>query len=191
MRPHAVAVLICLLTPAAVAFGHGEPATAAEAVPASPLVAHGQGMYSGSQQILLRAAEAMPEESYGFRPTEEVRTFGQIVGHVADSQYAMCSTVLGETNPAPAVEKTKTTKSDLVTALREAFDYCQRAYAGLTDATAAETVKMMGSDSPKLGVLNVNNIHTIEHYGNMVTYLRMNGIVPPTSDPELMRRLRE
>ena len=182
MRTPAVAVLICLLAPAA-AFGHDAPA--------SPLVAHGKGLYSGSQEIVLRAAEAMPEEGYGFRPTEAVRTFGQIVGHVADSQYGMCSIVLGETNPAPAVEKTKTTKSDLVAALGEAFAYCQRAYAGLTDATAAETVQMMGGDSPKLGVLTVNNLHTIEHYGNMVTYLRMNGIVPPTSDPELMRRLRE
>lgn len=191
MRTPAVAVLVCLLAPAAFAFGHGEPAPAAEAVPASPLVAHGQGLYTGSQEILLRAAEAMPEESYGFRPVDTVRTFGQIVGHVADSQYFMCSTVLGETNPAPAVEKTKTTKSELVAALREAFAYCQRAYAGLTDATAVETVTMMGGDSPKLGVLNVNNVHAIEHYGNMVTYLRMNGIVPPTSDPEVMRRLRQ
>lgn len=193
MRTPAIAVLICLLTPAAVAFGHDHdtPATAAEAVPASPLVAHGHGMYSASQQILLGAAAAMPEEGYAFRPVDSVRTFGQIVGHVADSQYAMCSTVLGETNPAPAVEKTKSTKADLVAALREAFTYCQRAYAGLTDAAAVETVQMMGGATPKLGVLNVNNIHTIEHYGNMVTYLRMNGIVPPTSDPEVMRRLRE
>lgn len=187
--------LICLLAPAAVALPQGEPPAAApaavEAAPASPLITHAQHVYSGSQNILLAAAESMPEESYGFRPVDTVRSFGQIVGHLADSQFYFCSLVLGEENPAPAVEKTKTAKADLIAALEEAFAHCGRAYAALTAATADETVKLMGRDAPKLGVLNVNNIHAIEHYGNLVTYLRMNGIVPPTSDPELMRRLRE
>src|SRR5262245_48904967 len=114
-------VLICLLASAAVAVAHEQPPAAAAATPENPLSAHARMMYGGVKQILLRSAEKMPEESYGFKPTEAVRTFGQILGHVADSQYAFCSAVLGEKNPAPQVEKTKTSKADLIAALKEAF----------------------------------------------------------------------
>ncbi len=102
-----------------------------------------------------------------------------------------CSVVLGEKNPAPKVEKTKTSKADLIAALKESFAYCDRAYDGMTDATAPQMVKMMGRDMPKLGVLNVNNTHTTEHYGNLVTYLRMNNVVPPTSDPDFMQQMKK
>jgi uncharacterized damage-inducible protein DinB len=112
-----------------------------------------------------------------------VRSFGQILGHVADSQYGFCSTILGETNPALAIEKTKTTKADLVQALKDAVAYCNKAYGGLTDATAVETVKIMGGDQAKLTALSFNNVHTIEHYGNLITYLRLKGLVPPSSEP--------
>jgi uncharacterized damage-inducible protein DinB len=173
------AVLFCLLVPAAVALAED-----------NPLSANSRGTYAGVKKILLRAAEKMPEESYGFRPTDEVRTFGQIVGHVADAQYAFCSVALGEKNPGLNIEKTKSSKAELIGALKEAFIYCDKAYDGLTDATAAQTVKFMGGPTPKLGVLSVNQIHTVEHYGNLVTYMRMRNIVPPTSDPEFMKSLR-
>lgn len=179
MRALFATLLICLAAPAAVAI-------AAE----NPLVAHGTHLYGGVQSILLRTAEQTPEEEYAFRPVDTVRTFGQIVGHVADSQYLFCSAVLGEKNPALKIEKSKTSKADLVAALKDAFAYCNRAYAGLTDASAAETVKFMGRETPKLGVLSVNSIHTIEHYGNLVTYMRMKNMVPPTSDREFMTSLQ-
>lgn len=164
--------------------------SASTAVPqANPLSAHTKMMYGGIKAILLRSAEQVPEESYSFKPTESVRSFGQILGHVADSQYYFCSVALGEKNPSPKVEKTKTTKADLTAALKDAFAYCDKAYDGMTDATAAETVQLMGSSAPKLGALNVNNTHTIEHYGNLITYMRMKNIVPPTSDPEFMKQM--
>ena len=77
----------------------------------------------------------------------------------------------------------------MIVALKEACAYCDRAYAAMTDRSATETVKLMGQDMPKLGGLTVNNIHTIEHYGNLVTYLRMKNIVPPTSDREFMQQM--
>src|SRR5215470_10681296 len=80
-----------------------------------------------------RASEKMPEEEYAFRPDPAVRSFGQMLGHVADANYSFCSIVLGETNPSSAIEKTKTTKAELRVALREAFTYCDRAYSALTD----------------------------------------------------------
>lgn len=180
--------LICLLAPATVALAQGNPpTTAAAAAPQNnPLIAHNKSLYGGIKEILRRSAEKMPEESYGFKPTAAVRSYGQIIGHVADSQYAFCSSVLGEKKPAPKVEQTKTSKADLIAALKDAFAYCDRAYDGLTDASAVQEVMFMGGERPKLGVLTMNNLHTIEHYGNLITYMRMKNIVPPTSDPEFM-----
>ena len=131
-----------------------------------------------------RAAQKMPEEQYAFKPDPAVRSFGQILGHVADANYIFCSTVIGEKNPSPGVEKTKTTKADLTAALKEAFAYCNRAYDGLTDAAANETVKAFGQERNKLGVLWFNAAHNAEHYGNLVVYLRTKGIVPPSSEPK-------
>ena len=130
------------------------------------------------------AANKMPEEEYGFKPDPAVRSFGQILGHIADANYLFCSAALGEKNPSPDVEKTKTTKADLTSALRDAFAYCNRAYAGLTDANAAETIKAFGQERNRLGVLWFNASHNLEHYGNLVVYLRSKGIVPPSSEPK-------
>ena len=182
-------LLISLLSAAAVALAQDNKPAAAAASPANPLSAHSKVMYGGVKAILLRSAEKMPVENYGFKPTESVRSFGQVLGHVADSQYAFCSKVLGEKNPAPNVEQTKSSKADLIAALKDAFAYCDRAHAGMTDASGAEMIKIMGRDTPKLGALNINNTHTVEHYGNLVTYLRMKNIVPPSSDPEFMKEM--
>jgi uncharacterized damage-inducible protein DinB len=141
-------------------------------------------VYGGVKRILLRSAEKMPEENYSFTPADAVRSFGQVLGHVADSQYAFCSVALGVKNPAPKIEQTRTSKADLIAALKDAFAYCDKAYDGMTDSSATQMVKFMGGDTPKLGALSVNNVHTVEHYGNLVTYMRMKNIVPPTSDPE-------
>jgi len=153
--------------------------------------ASAQNPISGGQKFLhgmaknniIRAAEKMPEENYSFKPTPEVRSFGQLIGHVADAQYLFCSPVLGKPNPAPGVEKSKTTKAELVQALKDAFAYCDQAYDGMTDSQTAEPVKFFGADQAKVTVLSFNTAHNNEHYGNIVTYLRMKGIVPPSSEP--------
>lgn len=129
----------------------------------------------------------MPEEHYSFKPAETVRSFGQLVGHIADLQYLHCSFALGEKNPAPRIEQTKTAKADLIAALRDAFAYCDKAYSGLTDASAAQTIKVSGREMPRLGMLTVTLTHSSLHYGNLVTYLRMKDIVPPSSEPGFMR----
>ena len=111
------------------------------------------------------------------------------MGHVADANYIFCSIAQGEKRPPSKIEETKTSKADLVAALKDAFAYCNKAYDGMTDASATQMVKLMGNDTPKLGALNVNSVHTIEHYGNLVTYMRLKNLVPPTSDPEFMKSL--
>lgn len=131
-----------------------------------------------------RSAEKMPEEQYAFKPNPDVRSFGQILGHVADANYLFCSTALGEKNPSPGIEKTKTTKAELTAALHDAFAYCGKAYDALTDASATETVKAFGQERNKLGVMWFNASHNLEHYGNLVVYLRIKGILPPSSEPK-------
>ena len=128
------------------------------------------------------AAQKMPEENYSFKPTPEVRTFGQLVGHVADASYYFCSQATAEANPAKDIEKTKTSKADLGAALKEAVAYCNKAFDGMTDAKGSQLVKFMNFEIAKLTMLSLNTAHTDEHYGNMVTYLRIKGIVPPTSE---------
>jgi uncharacterized damage-inducible protein DinB len=176
---------------AAVAFAARPPKTAVPLAPDNPFSAHNRLLFRGTKITLLASAEKVPEEYYSFKPTDAVRTFGQIFGHVADSQYTFCSIVRGEKNPLPNIEKTKTSKADLMVALKDAFTYCDKAYEGMTDASGTEMVKLMGFETPKLGVLTNNLAHTSEHYGNLVTYMRLKNIVPPTSDPALMQQMMQ
>ena len=150
--------------------------------PSDPLSAGTKGTYNMVRNYVTQAAEKMPEENYSFQPTPEVRTFARLVGHIADANYAFCSAVLGEKNPAPGIEKNKTSKADLVAGLKDAFAYCDKAYDGMTDAHAAEIVKFFGREQAKLAVLAFNTAHTDEHYGNIVTYMRIKGLVPPSSE---------
>jgi uncharacterized damage-inducible protein DinB len=130
------------------------------------------------------AAQKMPETEYSFRPDPGSRSFAEILGHIADANYLFCSAVVGENNPSSNIEKTKTTKAELIPALRDAFVYCDRAYSALSDENAHETVKAFGQERNRLGVLWFNASHNLEHYGNLVVYLRSKGIVPPSSDPK-------
>jgi uncharacterized damage-inducible protein DinB len=157
--------------------------TAATALP-HPITASEKGFYGVVSGEVIAAAEKMQEENYSFKPTPEVRSFGQLVGHVADAQYLFCSTALGQPDPVKEIEKTKTSKADLVAALKDGVAYCNKAFAGMTDAQGSQMVKMMNFDVAKLTVLSINTAHTDEHYGNMVTYLRLKGIVPPSSEKQ-------
>ena len=150
---------------------------------ANPLTTAQMSMFSSVKNYLIRSAEKMPEANYNFKPVPEVRSFGQILAHVADSQYQGCSGILGEANPSPGVEKTKTSKADITQALKDSFTYCEKAFAGLTDANAAAAVSYYGSQRPKLSALAGATTHNMEHYGNLVTYLRIKGLVPPSSEP--------
>ena len=138
--------------------------------------------YTRVKQILLASADKMPEANYSYKPTEAVRSYGQILGHVADAQYMFCAIALGEKNPDLKIEQSKTSKADLTAALNSAFAYCDKAYDSMTDSSGAQMVKLFGGDTPRLDVLTVNNMHNMEHYGNLVTYMRLKNIVPPTSE---------
>jgi uncharacterized damage-inducible protein DinB len=152
------------------------------ATPDNPISDSEKRVYAMLSSVVISAAEKMPEENYSFRPTPEVRSFGQLVGHLADANYFFCSSASGETKPASDAEKSKTKKADLVSALKDAVAYCNKTYAAMTDAKGSQMMKMMNLDMAKLSVLAGNFAHNYEHYGNMVTYMRIKGIVPPSSE---------
>lgn len=140
-------------------------------------------IYTVAKGNLIRAAEQMPEADYSFQATKDVRTFGQLIGHVADANFYFCSTVAGEKNPSTgAFEKTLTAKADLVKALKDAFTYCDTAYQ-ISDSKGVEPVEIFGMKTNRVGVLAFNAGHDMEHYGNIVTYMRLKGMVPPSSQP--------
>jgi uncharacterized damage-inducible protein DinB len=149
----------------------------------NPLSSDLKNSYNGIKGTLIKAADEMPDADYSFKASPMERTYGAIVGHIADVQFGLCGNAKGEQKKSEA-ETTKTTKADLVAVLKESFDYCDGAYNSLTDADATTMVTLFGSrKATKLAVLNFNIAHDNEMYGQMVVYLRIKGLVPPSSQP--------
>ena len=157
-------------------------AAALHAQDANPLSADVKRAYADVKNNILRSAEKMPEENYDFRPAPRVRTFGQILGHIAQEQYLyFCAPVKGEQKSVD-IERTKTTKPELLAALKDSFAYCDSVYDKMTDSEITQIVDTGGSKSVKLRLLWMNIVHDESHYGNLVTYLRIKGIVPPSTE---------
>lgn len=159
---------------------------------ANPLTDGARLHYRVIRNNVTRAAAKMPEEHYPYRPTPEVRTFAQLIGHLADANYRLCSVLAGQDPPMDAgIEKAKHARTDLINALDESFAYCDKQYAAMTDAagTPMVTFEAGGEGSripiqmPRLTVFAFHTGHAFEHYGNIVTYMRIKGIVPPSSEP--------
>jgi uncharacterized damage-inducible protein DinB len=158
-------------------------AASAQTTPANPLVTVSKNINAVSVNDILRSAVKIPEAMWTFQPTKDVRTVAQLFAHIADAQYEFCGVVNGE-SLSKNIEKTKTTKAEIVPALKEAFAYCDAAYAKLTDANAADLASFGGMRITKLGAMDFDTAHNMEHYGNLVTYMRIKGIVPPSSEPQ-------
>lgn len=139
-------------------------------------------LYGMVKNNIIRSAEKVADDVYSFKPAPEVKTFAQMLGHVADANYMFCAAVLGEKSPSPGVEKTMSSKAEIVPAVKAAFAYCDKAYEQMTDAEAVKTIKFFNREMAKATVLGFNSFHTMEHYGNLVTYMRIKGIVPPSSE---------
>ncbi len=143
---------------------------------ASTLFAGLKANYDAVKGDWQKMAEEMPEENYSFKPTPEMRTFGQLVAHVADVQAQLCSTVSGDKKAVNA--GSKTAKADLVAALKESSAICDAAFDSLTDATAGQPAAM---GKTKLALLEFNTGHSNEEYGYGSVYLRLKNVVPPSS----------
>lgn len=147
----------------------------------NPLSAEVKRMYEGTKNNLTRSAEKVPEDIYSFKPAPTVRTFGEEIGHAAEWNMISCASAKGEpaTNPAAG----KTSKADLMAALKSAFDYCDAVYNSLTDASATQMSDFRGRQQSRLATLYFNVSHNNETYGTMVPYMRIKGIIPPSSEP--------
>jgi uncharacterized damage-inducible protein DinB len=158
-------------------------APAAAAAAADPLSRTVKGMWDGVKRNIAESADKMPEANFSFKPTPEVRSFGELLGHVANSAYAYCARAKGEANPNQGNDfEKKTAKADLVKAISDSFAYCDGVYGSLTDAKALEMIKAGQNEVPRLSPLISNISHTNEHYGNVVTYMRLKGLVPPSTE---------
>jgi uncharacterized damage-inducible protein DinB len=157
--------------------------TIAQSANPNPLTANAKIQFNALTSFVVRSAEKVPEGMYAYRPTPEVRSFAELFGHVADSWFAMCSTAAGTTPPRTGIEKVVTNKPQLVAALKDGVSYCNTVYDGMTDQKGStDTVPFYFGPTPRLSVLYFVVTHTYEHYGNLVTYMRLNKIVPPSSE---------
>jgi uncharacterized damage-inducible protein DinB len=159
----------------------GTPSAAA----ANPISQAIRDTWEGAKRNLKESADQMPEADYGFRPTEQVRTFGEIIAHVAGASYVYCSAARGEKTPHQEgdFEKAAKTKAEIIKVLNDSIAYCDAAFTALTDRTAADVLPMPFGmkDAGRASPLIRNIGHLNEHYGNLVTYFRIKGMVPPSS----------
>ena len=148
----------------------GTPSIAAEAKQA----------YTSVKNNIMKSADKVPDAVYAFKPTPDLRSFAEVLAHVAESQMRTCSAVLGEAKTVDAASKT--TKADMTAALQDAFSECDKAYDSLTDANALESIKTPRGQRSRIGALSGNTAHDSEQYGILSVYMRLKGIIPPSSD---------
>ena len=160
------------------------PAHAQAGAPAGTdaTIASVKTMYEGLKGFVTKAAAQVPEDKYAFAPVKGVRTMGQLFGHLANANALICGTSSGMATPLSAGDGEKlTSKADLQKALAESFSACDHAFQMINAKNAHEGIKLFGQAHTRVGGMAFNNAHIYEHYGNLVTYMRINGMVPPSS----------
>jgi len=130
---------------------------------------------------ITKAAEQVSEANYAFKPTPEVRSFGQLFGHIANANFMICSIASGEKSTATGNAEQLKTKAEIQKALADSFAFCDKAWAAVTGAKVSEPVDVFGMKHTRASALSFNSAHDWEHYGNLVTYMRLKGMVPPSS----------
>jgi hypothetical protein len=148
--------------------------------------------YGGLKAELSEAADMMPESDYGFRPgaAPEMRTFGQLFAHVAESQFGTCASLQSMPNPVAGknLERDLKTKAEFVKALADSFALCDAAFSTLTDTNALEYVKVGQGEVVKSAVLTGILAHNSEMYGIATVYLRARNLVPPSTKRQTQGR---
>jgi uncharacterized damage-inducible protein DinB len=152
--------------------------------PANPMSAALLRSFGSVSDFVVRSAEQFPAEKYSAKAVPEVRSFAEEIGHVADAHYFFCARARGEASPQTQQAEGKITdKTQLVTRLKESVAYCRSVYESTPDAALSETVAAGTNRVVKLAPLTNNTAHDNEHYGKIVMYFRLNGLVPPSSQP--------
>jgi uncharacterized damage-inducible protein DinB len=187
-----LAVLLCAAPASARQTTASAPAPAAPQGPPPPtdIALHLKRQHAAIRKNLAASAAKMAEADYGFRPQgvdPVVRTFGQFIVHLANANNSYCARALGQPAKAAADEKATMTKAEYVKLLEDSLVLCDGAYDGLTAASAVEMLKVAGRNNTTVEIARVNPLitnlaHNNEHYGNLVTYMRAKGLVPPSSE---------
>ncbi|MBI4463875.1 MAG: DinB family protein [Acidobacteria bacterium] len=158
---------------------------------ADPILEQLQKQWEATRNQITRLTEAIPEDKYDYKPTPEVRSFREQLQHLVGENYMFMGFVAGEQQDASRLANLKT-RAELLKALSESYDYGAKVLAGLNDQKLMEVVTFMrGQQATRLFVVISNMKDNHEHYGNLVTYLRLNGIVPPrTADRQQQQQQR-
>ena len=185
MRPGIVLLAAVLTVPSASSAQTSDSGAGAALSPSTATSIN--NMHMTIRRNLIESAEAMPAAEYAFKPTPQVRSFAELLGHVAVANFLFCSMAKGEPPPSMVnFERTVSDKPGLVKAVSDALSYCDGVYKETTDANANQAVKTAavggpGGQSTRALVLMFNTTHNNEHYGNVVLYLRLKGVVPPST----------
>lgn len=159
----------------------GPQAATAAAVLASGPAAEAQHSYAELKANILKAADRMPEADFQFRPTPEIRTFARVVNHISEAQSHSCGAANGTKDLAKVPAETAD-KAAIVSALNASFAECDKAYAALTDANMAEMFTLGPAKRSRVGLIWGNISHDNEQYATLALYLRLKGLVPPSSE---------
>ena len=170
MKQFGIVCSVAVIMSSAMAFGQG-----------SPFPSEIQANYARIKANVLKAADKMPPENYSFKPTPDIRVFARVVNHVTEAQMHICGAANGSTADAKMPAETAD-KAAIVEALKASFAECDKAYAGLTDANMAELLSMGPAKRSRLSLLWGNVAHDNEQYATLSLYLRLKGIVPPSSE---------
>ncbi len=165
----------------------GAMCAAQDAAPAGPVANPVTTMVKSQltryEKNMVGAAELMPAEKYGFKPTPEMNSFGHTVMHIAQSNYFLCSKISGQA--APDLKLTDADGKDkLVAALKGSFEFCSTALAGVDDSKLSDPLTLFGNrQTSRAGALIILSDDWYDHYAGQAIYLRLNGILPPTAQP--------
>ena len=145
-----------------------------------------KSMHNIIRRNLVEAAEKMPAADYAFKPTPDVRSFGQLVGHLANGNFYFCSQAKGEPSPSKENFERATDRDAVLKGLKDSLTYCDAVYNETTDANFNQAMKVVApgnvtTQSSRGSVLVFNTAHNNEHYGNVIVYLRLKGLVPPST----------
>lgn len=189
MKSLSVIALCCALLAVVVSARQQQPAAPAQPRPLPTLVVEVQTMFNNIKNNMIKAADQFPEDKYSWSPTPEVRTWGGLLSHIIDDNNGSCFLLAGEPTAQPRLDNAgKPTdagkglkKTDIVKLFAESFARCDKAFAAVTPENMLE--RNGTGNRSKIGALIYNTQHINEHYGNIVTYMRLQGMVPPSSAP--------
>ncbi len=150
---------------------------------ADPLIAGSHDLFTQISGLVLRSADKIPENLWSFQATPEVRTIGQLFAHIADASNHICAAATGGKMSTVSIENTMKTKAEIVAALKKEFSGCDADYTAMTPVTALQVIDLNGAKRTRITEMDYEVAHTWEHYGNLVTYMRLKGIIPPSSEP--------